>query len=45
MVPLTEALAELQQAHKPVLSDLIPADNIRHVIDHINSQYQEDAMY
>lgn len=41
----TEALAELQQAHKPGLSDLIPSDDVRHVIEHINSQYQNEDMY
>lgn len=40
----TDALAELQQAHKPGLSDLLPSAEVRAVIDHIVGQYQEAEM-
>jgi hypothetical protein len=40
----TEALAELQQAHRPGVSDMIPADEMRPVIDHILGEYQANNM-
>lgn len=40
----TEALAELQQVHKPGLSDLLPTDEVRAVIEHISSQYETAEM-
>lgn len=41
----TEALGELQARSRPTtFSDLIPAEEIRPVIDHINEQMEEDRL-
>ncbi len=36
-----DATAELQHAHRPLASALLPDDSIRQVIDHIEGQFQE----
>lgn len=40
----TEALAELQKAHAPTISDLLPTAELREVINYIAGEYQEASM-
>ena len=39
-----DAQAQLQQTYRPSLSDLIPAPDVQHVIDHIVADLDEQAM-
>lgn len=39
-----DANAELQQAHRPTASDLIPADHLRPVIDFITASFEEQDL-
>jgi len=39
-----DALGQLQKSAQPSLSDLIPDESVRHVIDSINDSYQEQAL-
>lgn len=39
-----DAQAELQKAHRPAASDLIPPDHLRPIIDHINRSMEQAAL-